>query len=231
MARKNLGTPNNPLTNKDFPAMQEAITLFPENINSVKQKEQRIRELRSEASRLAALANKRVQRLEDNNLTETPAYKTYLESGGKKFGVKGKDYNEVQKELAKLRKFIDAKTSTVRGANNVLKEIAENTGIKYKNLKELREKSGKFFELASKVEQYLRTVEDMASAIGYQQIWEAITTYTDEAKINLADGNLSVDDMVQRITDALTQYENPAPLFKGAGWYSLKDDDIDNNIV
>lgn len=231
MARKGLGTRNNPLNKNDLPRIQEAITLFPDNVNSIKNKEQKIRELRAEASRLSAIANKRVQRLESNNLTDTPAYRTYIENGGKKFGVKGKDYNEVQQELAKLRRFIDSKTSTVRGTNNVLKEIAQNTGIKYKNLAELREKSGKFFELASKVEQYLRTVEDIASAIGYQQIWEAITTYTDEARINLADGNVSVEDMVKRVTDALTQYENPAPLFGGDGWYSLKDDDIDDNIV
>src|SRR5690606_25904989 len=108
-----------------------------------------------------------------------------------------------------LRNFIDAKTSTVRGATNTLKEMADNIGMTYKNLSELKAKSAKFFELASKTEQYLRTVDDMASSIGYQQIWEAINQYT---KINI-DGiegaETDIDSLVKIVTDALKEYENP----------------------
>lgn len=206
---------------------RNSIEFFGQDASKVQQKAEKIREFRREASRLAAIANKRIKRLEDNNLTETPAYKSYIEMGAKKFSVKGKDYNQVQQELSKLRKFIDAKTSTVRGANNVLKDIAKNTGIKYKNMKELREKSSKFFELASKVEQYLRNVEDIASAIGYQEIWTAINTYTDEAKADLANGEADLDAMVERVTKALTEYETPTPFI--GGWYSLKKSDVSNN--
>ncbi|WP_457816372.1 hypothetical protein, partial [Staphylococcus aureus] len=126
---------------------------------------------RKEASRLVSLANKRVQRLELNGLTDSPAYKAYIASGGK-FGVRGKSHNELQQEVARLNRFINSTTSTIKGVNKTLKEMADNTGITYRDLKELRAKSSKFFELANKVEQYLRTVDDMASAIGYQKIWE-----------------------------------------------------------
>lgn len=172
-------------------------------------KERRIRQLRQEASRKAALANKRIERLERNNLTDTPAYKQFIESGGKKFGVAGKTYNEVQSELSRLNRFIESKTSTVRGANATLKEIAANTGIKYKNLAELRAKAPKFFELSSKVEQYLRNVEDMASAIGYQKIWEAINEYTKEARIDLTDSEVNLDNMIENVTKALKEYDEP----------------------
>ena len=81
--------------------------------------------------------------------------------------------------------------------------MAKNTGIKYKNLKDLRTKSAKFFELASKVEQYLRTVDDIASAIGYQKIWEAINKYTKQRGEALGEGEADIDAMVKTVTDML----------------------------
>lgn len=188
---------------------------------TAQKRDQRIRELRQEASRKASMANKRLERLERNGLKDTPAYKQWLESGGERFGIRGKTYNEVQKELARLNRFIDAETSTVKGTVRVLKDMAENTGIKYQNLTELKTKSAKFFELASKVEQYLRTVDDMASAIGYQKIWEAINTYVKNAKIDLADSRLNIDQMIGAVTDALKEHETPINLF-GVNWYRVE---------
>jgi len=167
----------------------------------------RIKEFRIEVSKKISMANKRVQRMEGNQLQDSPAYKKYMEGGGK-FSIKGKTYNEVQAELARVNRFINSNT-TIRGINNTLKEMAENTGIKYNSLKELRKKSAKFFELASKVEQYLRTVEDMASAIGYQQIWEVINVYTTTAKVDLADSEAKIDSMLEEVTKAIMAYENP----------------------
>jgi len=182
-------------------------------------KVEKIKAYRKEASRKASVANKRIKRLEKNNLTESPAYQQYLKNGAVKFSVKGKTYNEVQKEVAKLNKFINSQTSTIRGSNNALKEIASNTGIKYKNIKELRKKSSKFFELSSKVEQYLRTVDDMASAIGYQKIWEAINVYTKEKSIDLGSATSNVDSMVDAITGAIKEYETKSS-YKGQSWFT-----------
>ena len=189
------------------------------------EKEQRIKEFRREASRLAAIANKRVERLEKNNLKSTPAYQRYIEGG--RFGVRGKDYNQVQKELSRLKSFLGSETSTIRGANKTLKDMAKNTGIQYSNLTELRDKASKFFELASKVEQYLRNVEDMASAIGYQKIWEAINQYTDSAKIDLAQADTDIDGMISAVTKALTEFENPIAdrinvSNEAFNWYPIK---------
>jgi len=189
---------------------------------TISDKADKIREFRREASRKAALANKRIERLERNKLKDSPAYQQYIKDGGGKFGVKGKSYNEVQKEVAKLDRFINSKTSTIKGINKTLKEMASNTGIKYSNLKDLRKKSSKFFELASKVEQYLRTVEDMASAIGYQKIWEAINQYTQDADVDLSSGEADIDSMINSVTKALKTYDNPTKI-PGGGWYKLSD--------
>lgn len=172
------------------------------------EKEIKQKAFRAEASRLASLANKRVARLEANKMEDSPAYRGYIESGGGKFSVKGKTHNELQIEMSRMRKFIKAKTSTLTGIKEHVKEIADITGIKYKSVKELHAKTAKFFELASKVEQYLRDVEDMASAVGYQKIWESINVYTQDSSINLADAKNSVEEMVDAITKVIMkQYE------------------------
>lgn len=197
--------------------------LFKPYIDEINAKATKIQQYRKEATRLASMANKRVARLESNGLQSSPAYVKYLEGGGK-FGVKGKTHNELQKEVARLKRFIDSNTSTVKGVNETLKDMAKNTGITYKTLGELREKSGKFFELASKVEQYLRVVDDMASAIGYQKIWTAINQYTKDSKIDLSSGEVDIDSMILSITSALKEYDEPTPIIEG--WYSLKKDDV-----
>lgn len=184
---------------------------------SVKFASDEYKRLKAEVSRKASMANKRLVRLENNNLTDTPAYKKWVDyKGGVKFSVKGKDYNQLQQELARLNNFIDSTTSTVRGANKVLKEIAENTGIKYGSVKELQAKSKQFFELTSKIEQYLRQTENSATAIGYRKIWEAINQYVQDEKIALGDANLDIDGLTQKIAE-MTSYEQ---VEKGLEGYS-----------
>ena len=165
--------------------------------------QENLKEAKKEISRLSSMANKRLTRLENANLTSSPAYKTWVSDGQVKFGVKGKTHNELQKELSRLEKFLSAETSTVRGANSTLKEMAKNTGIKYKNLNDLRSKADKFFELSSKVEQYLRNVDDIASAIGYQKIWEAINTYVKDSKTDLSSSENDIDSLVETVTKML----------------------------
>lgn len=191
------------------------------------EKVERIRKQRQEASRLASMANKRLKRLEKNDLQDSPAYQKWLESGGEKFGIRGKDYNAVQKEMARMRQFINSQTSTVKGINNVLKEMADNTGIRYKNLKELRQSSKQFFELSSKIEQYLRTVDDMASSIGYQKVWEQINQYVQTNKIELGEANNNIEELTQRIVEAMDVYNEKERIntnengYEVDGWFQL----------
>ena len=170
-------------------------------------KEKQIAEYRKEASRLASMANKRVARLEANDLKDAPAYKGYIESGGK-FSVKGKTYNELQVEVARMRTFINANTSTIKGVNKYLKDIADNTKIKYTNMKDLRAKAPKFFELSAKVQQYLRNLEDIATSIGYQKIWEAVNVYVSNANVDLAGAELDIDQLTEKIGMVISEQVN-----------------------
>ena len=102
-------------------------------------------QLKKEVSRMASQANKRLVRLESNELTELPAYQSWVDGGAIKFSVKGKDYNQLQAEFWRLKNFLDNKTSLVRQANKYLRDMANVTGIKYGNLSELKAKSKYFF--------------------------------------------------------------------------------------
>jgi len=164
----------------------------------------KVRSERKEASRLVSLANKRLRRLEQKGMTDNPAY---VKSGGY-FSIAGKNQRETQAELRRLDKFINAVTSTVRGTNSYLKDMAQNTGVQYKNLTDLRAKSKQFFELASKTEQYLRTVEDMASAIDYNQIWQQINVYVKENKVDLSLAQGDIDGMIKHVSQALKKFED-----------------------
>ena len=180
---------------------------------------------KKEISRLSAIANKRMKRLEKNKLTDSPAYKRLVENGIVKFGVRGKTYNELQREMSNLNRFLNSETSTIRGINKNLKTIAKNTNIKYKNLKELKAKSSAFFELSSKVEQYLTNVEDMGSAVGYNQIWEVIDQYVSSQSIDLSDANNSIDDIVVSVSDILSNVKSDKDLYDlkdGSDWVLLE---------
>jgi hypothetical protein len=184
--------------------MKMSVGVYANITKDEESKELALQALKAEVSRKASMANKRLARLERNNLTHLPAYQKWLDyKGGVKFSVKGKDYNELQKELARVNAFLNAKTSLVRQANKYLKEIAAMTGIKYKSVKELPALTKNFFELASKIEQYLRNVEGSASAIGYQKIWEVINKYVKEENSELLKGVSDMESAIPIIAEMI----------------------------
>lgn len=153
------------------------------------------KELRKEVSRMASMANKRIDRLERNNLTMLPAYQAWEKNGSVRFSVKGKSYEETQAEYWRLKKFLDDRTSTVKQANDFLREMAENTGIQYNGLEDLKTKSAKFFELADLIKQYNQSINQSAQALDYQKIWKDINTYILDTDADLADAVSSEEQL------------------------------------
>ena len=172
--------------------------------------ERKTRELKREIQRKANIAHKRLQRLEKNNLTQLPAYQQWVKEGKVRFSVRGKDYNQLQAELARLNRFLDSKTSTVREANKHLKDIAQMTGVKYKSVKELPNKLENFFRISEKVEEYLRNVEGSASAIGYHKIWEVVNEVVETEKIDLDQTEDELTDEMIRKINELIEMEHEA---------------------
>lgn len=162
---------------------------------AVKKASDKYKELRKEVSRMASMANKRIDRLERNNLTMLPAYQAWESNGSVRFSVKGKSYEETQAEYWRLKKFLDDRTSTVKQANDFLKEMAENTGIQYHGLDDLKAKSAKFFELADLIKQYNQSINQSAQALDYQKIWKDINTYVLDTDADLADAMSSEEQL------------------------------------
>ena len=178
-------------------------------------------ELRKEVSRKASLANKRLARLEKNGLTDSPAYQKFLGGGGTKFSIRGKTGSELTKELIKINNFIEMKTSTVKGLNQVLKDTAARVGVEYKDIKQLQQYSSKFFELYNKSMQYLDTVENLGHAFDSTEVMETVRQIVKQEKIDLADSEAALDEMIKRVSDTLTDIDNHDEEIEGRDWYRL----------
>ena len=178
-------------------------------------------EFRKEVSRKASLANKRLARLEKNGLTDSPAYQKFMEGGGGRFSIRGKTGSELTKELIKINNFIEMKTSTVKGLNQVLKDTAYRVGVEYEDIKQLQRYSSKFFELYNKSMQYLDTVENLGHAFDSTEVMETVRQLVKQEKIDLADSETALDEMIIRVSDMLTDIDNYDEEIEGRDWYRL----------
>ena len=181
------------------------------------------KELRAEVSRMASMANKRLNRLENNNLTMLPAYQAWEQNGSIRFSVKGKDYNQLQAEFWRLKNFLDDRTSTVREANAFLREMAENTGIQYNGLEDLKNKSARFFELAEKIREYNQAIGQAAQALDYQKIWQQINTAVQQDAIDLSEA-VSSDEQLEKFLDFMKDVQ---PVEDNQEGYSLTNSNFD----
>ena len=151
---------------------------------------------------LYAEAKRNIKDLQRHNLGDTPAIQKLEENGKIKFSVKGKTYNELQSDYFRLKRFAESETSTVKGATNVLENIAKNINIQYNDLNEIIVKSRVFFDIASKVEQILEAQSQLAFTMGYQTIWTAVNNMVERKKINLQDMP-SIEEAANIVYDSL----------------------------
>lgn len=174
------------------------------NINFKKSGEltRKEKELRREASRLASLANKRIKRIEQQGLIESPAYKKYVEDGEQKFGVRGKNMEEVKQEIARMNDFIKKQTSTVTGTKKYLNNVAKSVGIvKFDNYKQLQNQLNTFFRGVDKVREYLQNSKEVSVAIGYSKIFEVVANYVEEVGTELD----IIDDLVVEMAEKVVE--------------------------
>ena len=162
--------------------------------------------LKAEIPNLARTANKRLDRLEANELTELPAYEASYRSGHIRFSgaVAKKSLQELQSEYWRIKRFLDNKTSLVRGATAYLKEMANTIGIKYRRVSELKAMTKKFFELARKIEEYYRQANESARALDYQRIWEHINTAVKQKIIDLRGSETAVE-LLEKYLNAMDE--------------------------
>ena len=189
--------------------------------------EQKLAELKREIRRKANIAHKRLQRLEKNNLTEVPAYKQWVKEGAVRFGVRGKTPEQLQQELNRVNRFLEAKTSLVREANKYLKETAEIVGVKYKSVKELPMLLSNFFNLSEKVEEYLRLVEGSASAIGYHKIWEVVNEVVEMEEMTKDMTDEEIERLMTKVIEAIA-IESELEALENLNWTGVE---IENGVA
>ena len=161
------------------------------------------RKYRQEASRKVSMANKRLKRLEEQDLSMSPSYKKWVDEGGQKFGIRGKTTEEVKAEVARLNKFLKQTTSTVKGTKKYLTNIASQVGKKnYDSYQSLNSQLNDFFEVSDRVREYLKNSKEIAVSIGYKKIWEEVNEYAETVGKDFASLNKDIVEIASSITHA-----------------------------
>lgn len=180
--------------------------------------------LRAQVSQLASMANKRLERLEKNELTSSPAYQKWEQNGSHRFSVGGKSYPEVQSEYWRVKDFLEMRTSSVTGTKAVLQEIATNIGwgdIDFDNISSTQEQLSNFFKIADSVSQYLDSVDESAAALDYQEIWDTINAAYQEGKIDFNNAELDAEQM-QGIVSQMLVLEGTQDMLEA--WDNMLDE-------
>ena len=164
---------------------------------------QQEKKYRQEASRKVSMANKRLKRMEEQNLTMSPAYKKWVDEGGQKFGIRGKSTQEVRAEVARLNKFLNQTTSTVRCTKKYLTNVAEQVGItNYNSFQSLNSQLKDFFEVSDRVREYLKNSKEVSVSIGYKKIWEQVNEYAETVGKEFNSLNQDIVEIAKSITQA-----------------------------
>ena len=166
--------------------------------------------LRAQVSHLASMANKRLDRLEKNELTSSPAYQKWEQNGSHRFSVSGKSYSQVQREYWRVKDFLEMRTSSVTGTKAVLQEIATNIGwgkIDFDNIALTQAQLSNFFAIANTVSQYLDSVDESAAALDYQEIWDTINAAYQRGKIDFNNAELDAEQMQGIVSEMLVLEE------------------------
>lgn len=163
------------------------------------------RKYRQEASRKVSMANKRLKRLEEQNLTMSPAYKKFIDDGGQKFGIRGKSHEEVKMEVARLNQFLKLTTSTVKGTKQYMTNIASEVGIKqWGSFQSLNTQLKSFFEVSEKVREYLKNVKEISVSLDYKKIWELVSEYAETVNKDFNSLNEDIVEIAEYILKANT---------------------------
>lgn len=183
------------------------------------------KDFRKEVARLNSMANKRIKRLAESEFNTSPAYQKWVKDGAEKFSIRGKTQREVRNEYYRVKNYLESSTSSITGTKKTLKNLAENTGMKYDSVSEIHDNATQFFELANKVEEYLNLTNQSAQAIGYQRIWQAINTYVKDNNIALTTTN--VDGLIKQVAELseqklLQDNRNSYDTFFNTDWNNLE---------
>ena len=130
--------------------------------------------LKSITSRLVSSANKRLKRIEKANLTELNVpYKKVMESG--KFSVKGKNRNQVLQEYARVKEYLESKTSSLSGYKSYRQKVKDRLGVPEMSDEEELE----FWDMYNYINEHSKYNKDV---LGSNQMQRIVAKMVDEGK-------------------------------------------------
>lgn len=145
------------------------------------------KDLKLVVGRLVSAGNKRLRRMLKKGMV-SPAMVSFARSkGGLMFSVKGKGVNELRKEYAKARNFLNLETSTVKGYSKVLKKTVKTLNERGINI------SPEELERVFRVWNKLVEVDPSIQLHDFKyDLWEDI------AKL---DPNMNINDKIQKMRE------------------------------
>lgn len=198
------------------PIVHVAITISDDS------KRKKRNELAKEVSRMAQMANKRINRLEKNNLQMTSAYKTWERQGKPHYSVKGKNYQQLQSEYWKIKKVIDNENSLVKTANANLRQMNIELGFaETKNMNTIKQNLNGFWDVFSKIKQYTDTLEGSDYNIGSPRIKEMISDYVKTNKVDLSNID-EVKSAIEKIKTDVDEYASIPYDVSSKAWVTVK---------
>lgn len=179
-----------------------------------------IRALKKEIHRKIGIANKRIDRLKEQGLENTPAYRNLIQNTGvTRFSIKSaSSKNELRRLEGQLDKFIGMKTSTVTGVKKWKKGIADTLGVNYEKVSEIGKNLDNYIELLGKLTQYQRSQGGIEE--GSERRVTAIDKYIKENDIHI--GAVDPDDLVQLVDEMMKDEEEAYNRMLGeweASWF------------
>lgn len=178
---------------------------------------------RKEIQRLVNLANKRVERLRNNELTMTSAYRQYFNYRyGQKFSVKGKTKQELYAEVMRLTKFLNDSTSTVRGAISEARKMM--IGAKKAKVAVVKNFIDRYGELIENAKHIFKKTEEAGNAINYAKLKKVVDQYIKENYDTFTQSEDYLEKALDYIESALSIEK---PLLKGLEGYGTVEGDYE----
>lgn len=150
------------------------------------------KKLARETQKMATQANMRLNQLKKQGLEKVSAYAAWERNGKILFSVRGKSYQELQKEYWRVKNFLDASTSTADGAIKNMQRIAKETmklgkdRVAGMSVTELKNATTDFFTVSERVKQELEKAGRGAVSMQYQRIFNAIADYTRNNAVDMS---------------------------------------------
>lgn len=148
-------------------------------------------DLRKVVGRLVSAGNKRLRRFEKAG-ESSPATRK-IESSGGKFSTKGKNLNELRKEFARAKDFLESKTSTRTGWKKVKKEIIEGMKKQGVNMSDIQ---------FDRVWQAYENLKELSPDVANRNLKYIVLKDIADAT---TDSKLSADEIAQKIYDNLAK--------------------------